>query len=243
MNFIDYAIIIIIILGAINGYRNGLIQSVVGLAGNLLALYLAIKYRKPFGDLLDTKFGLAQSLKDFLTYNLPMPIPVTTHQIDQLPYANIIKYINDMGLPEVIKNQLIFYIDKITLSIGNTGVFSLGELFIQLITSSLVYGISLLLIWVAVDKLLTIIAAVITKAMGQGVFGSLNRGLGILVGVSISLISLTVIIGVLSPLISIGSVAEKSVLSAFSKTISESQTVPYFISIWNILLGKIVTFF
>ncbi len=56
MNFIDYILLIIILIGFILGYKDGLIRKIIGLIGFILAIFLATKYSDRFGQNLAPYF-------------------------------------------------------------------------------------------------------------------------------------------------------------------------------------------
>lgn len=57
MNYIDYIIIAIILIGFVLGYKDGLVRKVIGLLGLVVAIFLAITYSGSLGDYLAPMFN------------------------------------------------------------------------------------------------------------------------------------------------------------------------------------------
>ena len=57
MNYIDYILLIIILIGFILGYKDGLIRKVVGLIGIIAALILSVTYSGHLGEYLTPMFN------------------------------------------------------------------------------------------------------------------------------------------------------------------------------------------
>lgn len=57
MNYIDYVLIGIILIGFILGYKDGLIRKVIGLLGLIAAIFLAVTYSPQLGEYLSPMFN------------------------------------------------------------------------------------------------------------------------------------------------------------------------------------------
>lgn len=57
MNYLDYFILAIVFIGFILGYKDGIIRKIIGLAGLILAIYLAVTYADLFGKYLSPMFN------------------------------------------------------------------------------------------------------------------------------------------------------------------------------------------
>ena len=57
MNYIDYILIILIIIGFILGYKDGLVRKLIGLAGLIAAIILAVNYSTELGNYLAPAFN------------------------------------------------------------------------------------------------------------------------------------------------------------------------------------------
>jgi len=57
MNYIDYVLIGIILVGFILGYKDGLIRKVIGLLGLIIAIFLSVTYSSELGEYLSPMFN------------------------------------------------------------------------------------------------------------------------------------------------------------------------------------------
>jgi len=57
LNYIDYILIILIIIGFILGYKDGLVRKLIGLAGLIAAIILAVNYSTELGNYLAPAFN------------------------------------------------------------------------------------------------------------------------------------------------------------------------------------------
>lgn len=72
MNYIDYIIVAIVIVGFILGYKDGLIRKVIGLIGLFVAIYLAVNFSGGLGEYLSPMFNneiyLAKIVSGFVIF-------------------------------------------------------------------------------------------------------------------------------------------------------------------------------
>lgn len=57
MNYIDYILIGIVLIGFILGYKDGLVRKIIGLLGLIVAIYIAINYSDTLGEYLSPMFN------------------------------------------------------------------------------------------------------------------------------------------------------------------------------------------
>ncbi len=57
MNYIDYIIIVIVLIGFLLGFKDGLVRKIIGIIGLVLAIGLAIQFSDPLGLFIAPVFG------------------------------------------------------------------------------------------------------------------------------------------------------------------------------------------
>lgn len=57
MNYIDYIIIVIVLVGFLLGFKDGLVRKIIGLVGLIVGVVLAYKFAAPLGKLLNSFFN------------------------------------------------------------------------------------------------------------------------------------------------------------------------------------------
>ncbi|MDK2822762.1 MAG: hypothetical protein PWQ67_2040 [Clostridia bacterium] len=241
-NFIDFAIIILLILGAFNGYRQGFIGSLVGFLGSIVALLLSIKFYKPFAGLLNEKFGILSSIHGFLSEHLPLPVEVSTAPINQTGLNILIMKVNSMTLPEFIKQQVIEQAQNLAHTAGQFGIANAGELLTYIVAITLLNGLALLLLWFLIDKILFIVAKILSRSLDNTFLGGVNRIAGLVMGIAINALGLIVFVGILTLFLEVTGQARSSMLVALAKTANQSVLVPYFKQGYNIILSKVISF-
>ena len=72
MNYIDYILIAIILIGFILGYKDGLVRKIIGLLGLIAAIYIAVTYSDTLGEYLAPMFNdenyLAKIISGFVLF-------------------------------------------------------------------------------------------------------------------------------------------------------------------------------
>ncbi len=57
MNYIDYILIGVVLVGFILGYKDGLVRKIIGLLGLITAIYIAVTYSETLGEYLSPMFN------------------------------------------------------------------------------------------------------------------------------------------------------------------------------------------
>lgn len=72
MNYIDYILIGVILVGFILGYKDGLVRKIIGLIGLITAIYIAVTYSEKLGEYLSPMFNdenyLAKIISGFVLF-------------------------------------------------------------------------------------------------------------------------------------------------------------------------------
>ncbi len=118
MNFLDYIIISIIIIGFILGYKDGLVRKIIGLIGFILAIGLSFEFSKPFGLLLTPIFNgeknLAEIIGGILIFIFVIFVFAVLKRIIH-PVDKVNRFVNQIlgGISGVI--QMVFFISAFLL--------------------------------------------------------------------------------------------------------------------------------
>ncbi|MDI6710835.1 MAG: CvpA family protein [Thermoanaerobacterales bacterium] len=67
MNWLDWVLLTVLLLSALNGFTRGLLRSVAGLAAVAFGFWLALRYYRLLGDYLDSGLGLGPVLTRYFT--------------------------------------------------------------------------------------------------------------------------------------------------------------------------------
>ncbi len=111
MNYLDYIIIAIILIGFILGYKDGIIRKIIGLAGLIAAIFLAVTYSGTLGEQLSPIFNnenyLAKIVSGILIFFATILIVAILKRVIH-PADKVNKFVNQFlgGIAGTI--QLIF---------------------------------------------------------------------------------------------------------------------------------------
>lgn len=242
MNVIDFIIIIFLLLGVFNGYTKGLIVSLAGLVGNVIGLICAAKYYKDLGTWANTEFSLAIKIQHFLQDNLVLPQAVFQFNLDKTPLPDLIKNLDNISVPDTLKENLAIYIKELQIGMNNISGIKLGEIVHQYLASALVSIIAFVVIWLIIANCIMLVAAVYRGLTKRTILGSLDRLGGAVMGGLVSALIITILIGLISPLLTVSELAKPSLFSAIIKNMGAAKTVPYFTKTFMFLTENILSF-
>lgn len=240
-NFIDFTLIILLALGALNGYRKGFIGSIVGLLGSIIALFLSIKFYRPMADLLNSKFAILEGTHSFLVKHLPFPLEVSTAPLNAIGLDLLILKVKSMALPEFIQEQIIQEGQKIVSSALDLGITTIGEVLTYIVATTLLNGLALVILWFILTNLIYLAARVLGKSLDNTFLGSINRLAGLFLGLVLNALGLMVFFGIFTLFLEITDQANSSMLVTIGKTVNQSVLVPYFKEGSTFLLSKLIS--
>ncbi|KJS20034.1 MAG: hypothetical protein VR72_16475 [Clostridiaceae bacterium BRH_c20a] len=240
-NFIDFAIIILMLLGALNGFRQGFIGSIVGFLGSIVALLLSVKFYKTFAGLLDGKFGILSGIYGFLAEHMPLPLEVSTAPLNTTGINLLILKLNSMNLPEFFKGQVTNQAHELLQSASQLGLSTIGEVLTYIVATTLLNGFALIFLWFILTNLLHLVARILSKSLDNTFLGGINRFGGLVVGAGLNALGLMVFIGIFTLFLEVVGQADASMLVAIGKTVNQSVLVPYFKLGYGIILSKVIS--
>ena len=66
MNWFDVVIILLLVIGFVLGYKDGMVRKLIGVFGFILAVYLSIKFAPQAGQFIDGAFGIEYYLAELI---------------------------------------------------------------------------------------------------------------------------------------------------------------------------------
>ncbi|NMA69542.1 MAG: CvpA family protein [Desulfitobacterium sp.] len=196
MNPFDILIFIIILFGAIQGFRKGLISGIISLGCNIIGLILAARNYQLVKVWLETKTSLNIWIEKVIYGRVLSLVEKRAGESQEQALESIFSilpkefaaFLEDFQLPD--------------LQLYSSGVLeTIARTFTQSLTSSIMSIISFFLIFIIVIIIGEIIASIILSTLGT-FKRTINRGGGFLVGGLVSFLGLAIFFGLLSPIIS-----------------------------------------
>lgn len=222
-------------LGAWNGYRKGLINTLGGMVGYIISLVLALMYSEAFAGYLDAKFHLVQKISGWVTGFIPVPAtggvpagPLTPQQVDGA--------LEGIALPAFMKAQLAESLQDAAAS-GNGALENLAAAVGDRLASMLVEGLAFLILLFAVVFVARLLTRFITGQIHRTILGRLNRVGGLLCGLAINTLILAMLVGVIAPFFTVATSSGAG--SSFGEAINQSVLVPYLLQVFA-LVGSYV---
>lgn len=238
MNITDWIIVVLLLLGAIGGFRKGFVLSLAGAISSIVGIIAAYRYYPFLAKWMDEQWGLKEPLSEFLQKYLVLPQPVGQFRLEDIPLPDIGMLLENVSFDTHFKQQLLHYLDKMRNSLEVPFGITLSEIINQFLASAIVSALAFIIIWFCVDFGLRIVAALFSSVIRNTAVGQFDRLGGMIIGTLLTILVLTVFIGLLSPLLTIGDLAKPTFFSPVITAMSESRLVPCFSSLFAFLFSK-----
>lgn len=234
MNLFDVVVGFIVIWGSYKGFKNGLIKSLGGILGWIASIVVAVSFNRSLADYLDKQFDIVATFGEVIIKVIPLPN--FSFEVDSISKAIVNAGVQEMALPDFLKKSLIENIDQL-LAGGNYFNVSLSELIAYGLAGMLLKGVSFLILFAATGMIIKMGVDLLSRAFAVTPLGPINKLSGAALGFVMNVVIVTVIIGLLSPVV-ILSAAQNGTIAAI---IHSSYTFPYllelFLSIGNYIFG------
>ncbi len=124
MNYIDYLIIVIALIGFILGFKDGLVRKIIGLIGIVLAFFLAFEYSQTLGKYLNSFFNnddyLSNVISGILIFFAVILIASILKRIIH-PVDKLNKFLNQLIGGFIGTIQIFFFLSGIFLLLDIIG--------------------------------------------------------------------------------------------------------------------------
>ncbi len=218
MNYLDIGILILLILGAVRGYRRGLLNALTGLVGIIFGAAIASSWARPTAEYVDAQYRITNKISVWL--------------LDKLPDIVSIESSNDNGLLAGLFQALTDKIMAESAVVSNVGVLY------NISFTLLVILVFLVLMFIAA-LLLRLVAVLITRTIKHTVFGGVNRLGGLIVGVGTTTIVIGLILMVIAPFVTVGaSAGADGIFGSVGLLVNTSVLAPEIAGVFQLLLDK-----
>jgi uncharacterized membrane protein required for colicin V production len=198
MNWVDWVIVVVIVVAALSGFRRGLILTVTGLAAQVGSLIAAFLLTRPVSVFLETRFSWAAGLARWIGGYINLPAEFATTPVSELTSGELLTMLQQSGLPEQYRDAIVTWIAEAP----GASEATLAEFIHQ--------SLGILLLNVLVFVGLWILSKWIIRAFGRGVsdaahtvgVGGLDRVGGLLVGGLKGALVVCLVLGLAMPFLS-----------------------------------------
>lgn len=225
-------IIAALVYGGLRGLRRGLTRSVLGLAGLVLGLVLAVRLYRPLCEYLELHYSAVSRLAGSIGPHLPLASTVSSSPAGE--GSALLDAVHGLTLPEFILRYLVTGAERMS---GLPEAITIGEALSALLASSLVGALCFVGIFFATQLAALILSAVIGGAISVTPLAILDRLAGLILGVTYAAVIMTVLLGGLSLL------AAMPAFAFLGSSLENSSLVPAFLAFFRVLLPRVPVVF
>jgi len=206
LNYLDWFIVLILVVSAWKGYRKGAVSILSGIIGVLLGLAVAFAYSRPLAVWLEKQFNATTALALWISEHVPLPKPQAGGQPPFPPWL----------LPGSWQDKLKEtdpLLWEQTLAEGLAGFVVNALAFIVLVLLALI--------------LFKLGGRLITAIVSGTILSSLNRVGGLATGMAINILFLAIFWGWVSPTLLAQQESDLKWLQNLALAAKESVFLPY----------------
>ena len=230
MSLFDILVGLIVVWGSYRGLKSGLIKSLGGLLGWAAGIAVALSFSRSLAGYLDQRFDAVAAVGEFIIRFIPLPN--LSFEADNITRAVVNAGVQEMALPDFLKISLIENINGLLVG-GNHFDLGLPELISHGLAAMVLNGLSFLILFIVAGTIIKIGFNLLSKVVSITPLGSVNKLSGAVLGFLMSVVIVTVIAGVLSPVLIISAAQNDTVASI----IYSSLLFPYLLELF-LLIGS-----
>lgn len=200
-NWLDWTLTLGLLVALSFGYMRGFLGTVVGLVGYVVALIAAGRFAGPLVAWADRAFGATARVSGYLERYVDLPPELSTLSMSAIPAESLAQHLESLPVPpeyrEALRQRLL---ELVTSDSGRT----VAEWILDLLARGIMAAAAFILIVTAVTWGLVFLS----RRMGGLLdatpgLGAMNHLMGALIGGLSFLLSATVVIGLLAPVVSL----------------------------------------
>ena len=159
---LDIILAAIFLFAAITGFRKGFLKSLIGLFGNIIALFASYKLSAPVALEIDAKFNVGYVLAQKIHAILPMPENFSTIMASFEGMGQLYNYLNTSFLPSSMKETILSAVQQQVDSVG-VGIYAtMADMICNTISLYLLRGLTFIGLWLLFCLLLFFISHVVS---------------------------------------------------------------------------------
>jgi len=216
MNMVDYVLVAFVLLGAVVGYRRGIIVSLVAFLGWVFAGTAAYIFSPRAVTWLEEYMDVTAAAAGLLRDRLPVdsmfaPVSFSPGIVD---FGRLNQYVQDIWVRTP----------------ADSG--GLADMISQQVASILVHSFAFAALLVLFLVILQFIARFLSRRLQGTLLGFLNRLGGMALGGGVNMVAAAFVVGIAAPWLAVGS-GTSGLLDGLSKALAESTVAPYFVGLFG----------
>lgn len=202
MNWLDWLVLIALLINVVDGFRKGFITSLCTTLGFVAAIYGAVVYNPVLTEFLNDAFGLRHKIREALTLHIAIGLEVSRMSIETTTSDKLMEIIENSGMPEMLKGLFIMNMDKIQQQ-AFEGISTLGELLLDFLSGVFVSALSFLIIFLFVKAVLSLVCFVLNSLTKHRSLSLINRVCGMFFGAVRGTLLIMIVFALLMPIASL----------------------------------------
>ena len=216
---IDLVIVVIFAIFAFLGYQKGLVSSLIGFFGNIVALLCAWFFKDSVAAIIDTKFAFSAKFGQNLSRVIPMPEDIAGKMASFDALGSFYSWLESTPLPQGVRSQLIASMQESINSLAQAQYATLLDTFAQVVAHYLLIGLCFLGLWFVLSLLIHFGSKfIVTFVHHTPLIGTIDHLGGMVINLALVAIVLAVLYGVLEVAVEVSSLDSDSWLYALSQS-------------------------
>lgn len=231
MNWVDFAIAAMVLFGAWSGYRKGFLVAFSKLAGYILGFIGALAFYKPFAGFLGGTCGLEPTVVKTVARVVSLPDQIQQTPIQNLSLAKVQGVLDSMALPVMYKKQVGAMVLELGTITKRADVFTISDALYHLVAGVILQILAFIILIFLIELVTALILKGVASLMSYTPAGVLDKGAGLILGSTKSILVVTVMLAVVNPILSIGSMDQAGLLGQLSSGVQGSQFSSYLLTL------------
>ena len=152
---VDLILLAIILIAAIYGFRLGLMKSLIGLLGNILALFLGYVLAKPAAEWVQQQFQTIDILAEHIKNILPMPQDFSEMVASMDGLGKLYSYLESSFLPKSLQENILANVQLQINGMGQGIFLTMADTIAQTLAQALLQGLCFIGLWLVFCLFLT----------------------------------------------------------------------------------------
>lgn len=166
-NLLDWAILAILVLGFLRGFRQGFIRLLFGVAGFALGFLGAVKWATSLVHLSEKWFRLVSTTMGFIKGRISIPAEVALLPLRSLDTADIIRRLLRLPLSPELKDSVSQYLASLLFDMDTVANSAAGDFLYRAIASLLVHALAFVLVLWLIRTITAVVADILVQAMAS----------------------------------------------------------------------------
>ena len=198
----DIVVLAILLLSFGTGYGRGLIRSLVGTVGNLLALGLAFFFAKPVALWSGEHFEAVKALSQRLQRILPLPDGLDLSLASPEGVSALYMYLKQLPLPRGLTQSLVQSVQDNVRTLGQGIFVTMGESVALVLARYIWQGLVFVILWLVLAIFVSVVCRIFADMVHRiPVVGTLDRVAGGMTTLCLAALTLAVLYQALGVLV------------------------------------------